>query len=148
MSFQFGRVNLLYSRMDDYGYIRWAQDVKKRDHYTCYICGRKGVALHSHHLNAWADYPEQRYDVSNGVTLCTFHHEDFHEKYGKGKNTEKQFEEYRLIAEAFIKVANGDAVVSSASKRMLQHAQRDDVVKFILQDMETRFGSNDESNIE
>lgn len=133
-----------FDRKDDYGYIRWAQEVKQRDHYTCAICGRRGVALHSHHLNAWAEYPDQRYDVENGVTLCTFHHEDFHEKYGKGKNTEEQFEEYKKIAEVFIKVANKESIITSTSKRMLKQAERDDVVKFILEDLKTRFGENDE----
>lgn len=135
-----------FSRKDDYGYIKWAQEVKRRDHYTCFICGRRGVALHSHHLNAWADYPEQRYDVSNGVSLCTFHHEDFHERYGKGKNTEEQFREYKSIAEIFIKAANSEAVISSASKRMIQQAQKDDAIKFILNDIETRYGDKDESD--
>ena len=91
----------IFSRKDDYGYIRWSSEVKRRDNYACVICNRKGIALNSHHLNAWADFPAERYDVSNGVTLCTFHHDDFHAKYGKGKNTENQFKEYREIAETF-----------------------------------------------
>ena len=125
-----------FDRKDDYGYIRWALEVKRRDHFTCSICGRKGVALNSHHLNAWAEYPEQRYDVDNGTCLCTFHHDDFHAKYGKGKNTKEQFKEYREIAESFIKIANAEAVTKSTTRRMLQIAERDNVIKEILDDME------------
>jgi ribosomal protein L17 len=71
-----------------------------------------------------------------------FHHEDFHEKYGKGKNTKEQFEEYRAIAEVLIKVANQESMINSASRRMLQQAERDQVVAEILADMEIRYGSD------
>ena len=131
-----------FDRKDDYGYVRWADDVRRRDHYTCAICGRKGVAVNSHHLNAWASHPDERYDVNNGVTLCVFHHEDFHEKYGKGKNTKEQFEEYRAIAEVLLKVANEDAIVEVSTKKMLQQAERDRVVQEIEKDLETRYGSD------
>jgi len=125
-----------FDRKDDYAYVRWAREVKNRDHWSCVICARRGVALNSHHLNAWAEYPDQRYDVDNGVTLCTFHHEDFHERYGKGKNTADQFEEYREVAEAIIKVANDEAFIQSASTRLLQQAEKDDAIEAILKDME------------
>lgn len=74
--------------------------------------------------------------------MCLFHHEDFHEKYGKGKNTKEQFEEYRAIAEVLIKVANQESMINSASRRMLQQAERDQVVAEILADMEIRYGSD------
>jgi len=131
-----------FDRKDDYGYIRWSDHVRRRDHYTCVICGRRGVAVNSHHLNAWASFPDERYDVDNGVTLCTFHHDDFHEKYGKGKNTREQFEEYRAIAEVLIKVANEDALINVTTKKMLQQAERDKAVQEILKDLEARYGSN------
>jgi hypothetical protein len=130
-----------FNRKDDYGYIRWASEVKRRDHYTCVICGRRGVALNSHHLNAWASHPTERYDVSNGATLCSFHHEDFHSKYGKGKNTKEQFEEYRVIAEALIKVANEESLLEATARRMLQQVQKDYAVTEILKDLEDKYGT-------
>lgn len=130
-----------FDRKDDYGYVRWASEVKRRDHYTCVICGRKGVALNSHHLNAWAQFPDERYDVDNGVSLCTFHHEDFHNKYGKGKNTKEQFEEYRVIAEALIKVANEESLVYATARRMHQRVQQDAAVAAILKDLEEKYGA-------
>lgn len=132
-----------FDRKDDYGYIRWAQDVKRRDNYACVICNRKGIALNSHHLNAWADFPAERYDVGNGVTLCLFHHDDFHAKYGKGSNTEAQFKEYREISELLIKLANKDTIINVTSRKMLQQAEKDKAVQLILQDLEDEYGKKD-----
>lgn len=122
-----------FDRKEDYGYIRWAQDVKRRDNYACVICNRKGILLNSHHLNSWSDHPSQRYDVGNGVTLCSFHHDDFHEKYGKGGNTEAQFKEYREIAEGLIKVANIETIKKVTVKKMLQRAEKDRELALALQ---------------
>jgi len=108
-----------FDRKDDYGYVRWSQNVRKKGNYTCDICGRRGVGVHAHHLNAWAEFPDQRYDVDNGVVLCVFHHEDFHDKYGKGKNTREQYEEYRAIAETILKVSNQEALERVTVKKML-----------------------------
>lgn len=143
MSARRGGIIAIFDRKDDYGYIRWAQDVKRRDNYSCTICNRKGVALNSHHLNAWADFPAERYDVSNGITLCTFHHEDFHAKYGKGKNTESQFKEYREIAEMLIKIANKETIINITSRKMLQTAEKERAVQEILKDLDERYGKKD-----
>jgi len=133
----------IYSRKDDYGYIRWSSEVKRRDNYSCVICNRKGVALNSHHMNAWAHFPTERYDVGNGVTLCLFHHEDFHDKYGKGKNTEAQFKEYREIAEVLIRLANKDTIINVTSRKMLQQAEKEQAIQFILKDLDERYGKKD-----
>ena len=130
-----------FDRKEDYGYICWAHEVKQRDHHTCVVCGRRGVPLNSHHLNAWASFPNERYDVDNGVSLCTDDHDRFHEIYGKGKNTKAQFKEYKTIMGVIIKKAQEEVSIETASRRMLQAAERDSVVQEILQDMETRYGS-------
>lgn len=129
-----------FDRKDDYGYVRWAQEVKKRDHYTCTICGRKGVALNSHHLNSWADHPSERYDVSNGTTLCTYHHQNFHKLKGKGKNTLAQFEEYRKIAETIIAVTKEECIKDFTVRKLLQTAEKDMVIQAILADLELNNG--------
>lgn len=52
-------------------YMAWARAVKRRDHFTCRRCGhhqRRG--MHAHHVLPWADFPQWRFDVSNGITLC------------------------------------------------------------------------------
>lgn len=48
----------------------WAIKIKKRDDYTCQFCKKRGGFLHSDHIKPWALYPELRYDLSNGRTLC------------------------------------------------------------------------------
>ena len=49
---------------------QWAKKVYKKDNYTCQICHEKGKNLHAHHIKAFADYPEGRFDILNGITLC------------------------------------------------------------------------------
>ena len=51
-------------------YKQWRMNVYLRDNFTCQYCGIKGVYLEAHHIKRWVDYPELRYDINNGVTLC------------------------------------------------------------------------------
>ena len=55
----------------------WSRAVKVRDNFTCQLCGIRGfkglgrsVKLHSHHIKSWKYYPNLRYDLKNGLTLC------------------------------------------------------------------------------
>jgi 5-methylcytosine-specific restriction endonuclease McrA len=53
-----------------YEYRAWRKAVYERDNYTCQKCGAKGAYLNAHHIKPWADYPEFRYDLDNGIALC------------------------------------------------------------------------------
>lgn len=128
-----------FDRKDDYGYIRWAQEVKRRDHFVCCICGLKGVALNSHHMNSWADHPAERYDVPNGVTLCESCHDRYHDTYGKGKNTKEQFEEFQKIMSVIIKNANRESLIVSTTNRVAQRAEQDVVIESIIKDLEQKY---------
>lgn len=56
-------------------YTDWQQGVYKRDIYKCKISNQDcSGAIVAHHILPWRDYPELRYDVNNGITLCKFHH--------------------------------------------------------------------------
>lgn len=55
-------------------YKRFRLKVKRRDKFKCILCGSKN-RLEVHHIKKWADYPQLRYIVSNGVTLCKVCHE-------------------------------------------------------------------------
>jgi NUMOD3 motif len=48
----------------------WRDEVFKRDNYTCVLCGKRGVRLNADHIKSFALFPELRFIVSNGRTLC------------------------------------------------------------------------------
>ena len=75
---------------------KWSKQIMERDKYTCQICNQHGGKLNAHHLNGWNAFPEQRFDLDNGVTLCTDCHKEFHSQYGYGDNTREQFDEYAV----------------------------------------------------
>lgn len=71
----------------------WSKRVRERDGWKCVICGYNQKCV-AHHLDSYLAFPNKRYDVNNGVTLCRPHHIDFHKKYGTTRTTRSQFEEY------------------------------------------------------
>ncbi len=48
----------------------WREAVFVRDNWTCQKCGVRGGRLEPHHIKAWSQFPELRFDLSNGQTLC------------------------------------------------------------------------------
>lgn len=60
---------------NDYAYQEWRKLVFVRDRFICQLkdedCTKKII---SHHILPWRDYPEKRYEVNNGITLCHYHH--------------------------------------------------------------------------
>lgn len=49
---------------------RWRDAVIARDGATCTRCVAQGVEVHAHHIKPYKEYPELRFDVDNGMTLC------------------------------------------------------------------------------
>lgn len=91
-------------------YALWRESVFKRDNYTCQECGARNeqgvgrtVVLHPHHIKPFATFPELRYEVTNGITLCKNCHRNKHKHVfiGRSKNRKEQpFAQLRLpIAE-------------------------------------------------
>ena len=77
------------------GYNEWRREVYERDNYTCQCCGdNKGGNLNAHHKDGYNWCEERRTDVNNGVTLCDKCHNEFHDIYGYGNNTEEQWNEF------------------------------------------------------
>lgn len=56
---------------------RWSLLVRAKDGNACAECGKTGK-LHAHHVKHWKKYPELRFDVGNGVTLCPVCHQKAH----------------------------------------------------------------------
>lgn len=47
----------------------WREKVLERDNYICRKCGEPD-SHHTHHVKSFLHYPELRFEVSNGLTLC------------------------------------------------------------------------------
>lgn len=48
----------------------WRKAVFARDDYTCQFCGVRGTYLEADHIKPWAYFPDLRFELSNGRTLC------------------------------------------------------------------------------
>lgn len=62
-------------------YKEWRRAIYRRDRFTCRKCGKPGPGLHAHHILAWHDHTEARYDIDNGVTLCECCHRELHRRH-------------------------------------------------------------------
>jgi len=56
-------------------YKQWRTAVFERDNYTCNGCRVVGGYLEAHHVLPWSTFPDRRFDVSNGITVCLDCHE-------------------------------------------------------------------------
>lgn len=55
--------------------IIWARNVKKRDGWKCKMSNQDCTSkLEAHHILVYRDFPELRYEINNGITLCKYHH--------------------------------------------------------------------------
>ena len=74
--------------------LKWSKEIYERDDYTCKKCNKRGIKLNAHHINSWDKYPDERFNIDNGITLCVDCHKEFHMNYGYGSNDRKQFDKF------------------------------------------------------
>ncbi len=72
----------------------WREAVFARDNWTCQKCRVKGGRLHPHHEKNFAQYPEIRFAIDNGITLCGKCHLEFHKIYGAKDNDADQIRRF------------------------------------------------------
>ena len=72
-----GGITKEFPRLLKAEYKDWRRKIFERDKFTCIICGEKNFKnkgkttyLEAHHIKSWKDFPELRYDLDNGQTLC------------------------------------------------------------------------------
>lgn len=54
---------------------QWRRAVRDRDHWKCRIADKNcSGGLEAHHILPWSKFPELRYQINNGITLCHAHH--------------------------------------------------------------------------
>lgn len=84
-------------------YDDWRKAVLKRDNYTCQICGISGVKMQADHIKMFAIYPEFRFDIDNGRTLCKSCHKKTDTYGGKAHKVVKEYKESRQF---FVQIEN------------------------------------------
>lgn len=84
------RKKIMYS----YEYKLWRRECLLRDFFACRKCEVSGGRLEVHHINNFAEFPELRFEIENGITLCRIDHKKFHKIYGQKNNTVEQITEF------------------------------------------------------
>lgn len=65
----------------------WSDKVRARDK-KCMACHSR-YRLVAHHIKSWAEYPKERFHLTNGITLCDGCHTLLHHIYGASPTSEQ-----------------------------------------------------------
>ena len=86
----------------------WRKTVYARDNHCCQMCGRgRTYRLNAHHIRSFKMFIHLRFEPSNGITLCSRCHDEFHNKFGKTNfpdiKTTKMFLESKMQKKKVLK---------------------------------------------
>ena len=70
-------------------YKDWRIAVFTRDNFTCVLCGAEKVYLNADHIKPFSLFPELRFELSNGRTLCESCHRKTDTFAGRIRNYKK-----------------------------------------------------------
>ena len=82
----------------DYRY--WRVAVIRRDK-VCQVCG-SNKSRQAHHLNNGEHHPDERYDIDNGICLCSACHMNYHCNFNRSyrvKTTKYNWENFLVLVE-------------------------------------------------
>ena len=86
-----GGITVVYKKIrQSIDYRLWREAVFARDNYTCQKCFALGGKLRPHHIKNFSQFPELRFAIDNGITLCEDCHKKFHHIFGLQSNTKEQ----------------------------------------------------------
>lgn len=74
---------------------KWRETIFKRDNWTCTLCyvrskKNKAIILHADHIKPFAYFPDLRFDLNNGRTLCKDCHSKTDTFCGRSKRMYQQ----------------------------------------------------------
>lgn len=82
------KVKAYWTERNNSEYKQWRTKIWLRDNYKCKILDSNCFGkIEAHHILGWTEFPELRYKINNGITLCHAHH------------PRKRAEEKRLVSE-------------------------------------------------
>lgn len=80
-------------------YRNWRSEVYERDRWKCRICGHNGRNIVAHHIKTWKAFPDSRFIVENGITLCRKCHCKIHSIHRRVTDFKEILRDYTLNSE-------------------------------------------------
>jgi len=100
----------------DEKYKVWRVSVLNRDGCKCVRCG-SFKKVQAHHKRPWASYPELRYDISNGETVCLDCHLSIHPFMIKYLNKKHKKRPKSQKHKKYVKFLKSNGIINKTPKK-------------------------------